>query len=39
MAGSLNMIFFMFFLLFFFLKTSPEGYIIYRIVNCVSVIL
>ena len=27
-----------FFLLFFSLKTSSEGYIIYRIVNCVSVI-
>ena len=30
---------FVFFLLrFFSLKTSPESYIIYRIVNCVSVI-
>ena len=41
-GGSLNMSFFVcvfFLLLFLFsLKTSPEGYIIYRIVNCVSVI-
>ena len=27
-----------FFFIFISLKTSPEGYIIYRIVNCVSVI-
>ena len=33
-------VFCVFFLLLFLfsLKTSPEGYIIYRIVNCVSVI-
>ena len=40
-GGSLNMSFFVFFrllFLFFIENTSPEGYIIYRIVNCVSVI-
>ena len=41
-GASLNMSFFcvcFFLLLFLFsLKTSPEGCIIYRIVNCVSVI-
>ena len=36
-CGLLNMIFFVCFVLLLFLfslKTSPEGYIIYRIVNC-----
>ena len=39
-ASSLNLRFFVFFFSssFFSLKTSPESYIIYRIVNCVSVI-
>ena len=39
-ASSLNLSFLVcvFLLRFFSLKTSPESYIIYRIVNCVSVI-
>ena len=38
-GGSLDVrVFVGFFLLFFSLKTSSEGYIIYKIVNCVSVI-
>ena len=39
-GGSLDVrVFCGFFLLFFSLKTSSEGYIIYRIVNCVSVMI
>ena len=38
-GGSLNLKVFMgFFSSLFILKQSPEGYIIYRIINCVSVI-
>ena len=39
-GGGVSEFFVFFFLVLFLLslKTSPEGYIIYRIVNCVSVI-
>ena len=36
--GSLNISCFFFFICFVSLKPSPEGYIIYRIVKCVSLI-